>query len=157
MRAIQQQPWELSVRFSSLRLAFRRTALSLSLASLKVPDMSLGRQAVGTLGEQAAAAALEDQGYRILNRNYRVRGGELDIVAEKNGVLVFCEVKTRTSAYFGLPEEAVTIAKRRRLRRLALEYLQREGRRARILRFDVISVALADGRVGELRHLVNAF
>jgi putative endonuclease len=115
------------------------------------------RAVVGTLGEQAACAALIDQGYRILHRNYRVRGGELDIVCERNGILVFCEVKTRTSARFGLPEESVTIAKRRRLRKLALEYLQREGRRARTLRFDVISVALADGRVGELRHLVNAF
>ena len=109
------------------------------------------------MGEQAAAAALTDQGYKIVAMNYRCRGGELDIVCERNGVLVFCEVKTRTSTQFGLPEEAVTIAKRRRLRKLALEFLQREGRRARILRFDVISVAMRDGRVGELRHLVNAF
>ena len=119
--------------------------------------MTRARQVVGTLGEQAAAATLVEQGYSILHRNYRCRGGELDIVCEKNGVLVFCEVKTRTSARFGLPEEAVTIAKRRRLRKLALEYLQREARRARSLRFDVISVSLNDGRVGELRHLVNAF
>jgi putative endonuclease len=122
-----------------------------------VPAMTRARQVVGTLGEQAAATSLEEQGYEILHRNYRCRGGELDIVCQKNGILVFCEVKTRTSQHFGLPEEAVTIAKRRRLRRLALEYLQREGRRARALRFDVISVALSDGRVGELRHLVNAF
>ena len=115
------------------------------------------RALVGTLGEQAAAAALTDQGYTILHRNYRCRGGELDIVCERNGVLVFCEVKTRTSSHFGLPEEAVTIQKRRRLRKLALEYLQRERRRARTLRFDVISVAMTEGRVGELRHLVNAF
>jgi putative endonuclease len=115
------------------------------------------RQAVGTLGEQAACAALEGQGYRILHRNYRVRGGELDIVCEKDGTLVFCEVKTRTSAVFGLPEEAITVTKRRRLRRLALEYLQREGLRAPKLRFDVVSVHVADGRVGELRHLVAAF
>lgn len=112
---------------------------------------------MGTLGEQAAAANLADQGYEILHRNYRCRGGELDIVCQRNGILVFCEVKTRTGTRFGTPEEAVTIAKRKRLRRLALEYLQREGRRARSLRFDVISVTLHDGRVGELRHLVNAF
>lgn len=117
----------------------------------------LPRPVVGTLGEQAAVTSLTEQGYRILHRNYRVRGGELDIVCEKNGIVVFCEVKTRTSALFGLPEEAVTIAKRRRLRRLALEYLQREGLRARSLRFDVISVALSEGRVAELRHLANAF
>lgn len=119
--------------------------------------MSSARQLVGTLGEQAACTALEDQGYRILHRNYRVRNGEIDIVCERNGTVVFCEVKCRTSTRFGLPEEAVTIAKRRRLRRLALEYLQREGRRARTLRFDVISVFVTAGRVGELRHIVNAF
>ena len=112
---------------------------------------------MGTLGEQAACNALTDQGYRVIHRNYRVRGGELDIVCERNGTLVFCEVKTRTSTQFGLPEEAITIAKRRRLRRLALEYLQREGRRARTLRFDVISVFMTAGQVGELRHIVNAF
>jgi putative endonuclease len=127
------------------------------VAASTLPAMTRARQLVGTLGEQAAAAALVDQGYEILHTNYRCRGGELDIICAKNGVLVFCEVKTRTSAQFGLPEEAVTIAKRRRLRRLALEYLQRESRRARALRFDVISVAMSDGRVGELRHLVNAF
>jgi putative endonuclease len=115
------------------------------------------QQHTGTLGEQAACAALTDQGYQILHRNYRVRGGELDIVCEQAGTLVFCEVKTRTSVQFGLPEEAITAAKRRRIRRLALEYLQREGRRGVSLRFDVFSVAVADGRVGELRHLVNAF
>ncbi|HYZ93644.1 MAG TPA: YraN family protein [Actinomycetota bacterium] len=119
--------------------------------------MTQARQVVGSLGEQAASVSLTDQGYRILHRNYRCRGGELDIVCERNGTLVFCEVKTRTSSQFGLPEEAVTIPKRRRLRRLALEYLQREGRRARTLRFDVISVFMTDGRVGELRHIVNAF
>lgn len=119
--------------------------------------MSRARQVVGTLGEQAACNALTDQGYRVIHRNYRVRGGELDIVCERNGTLVFCEVKTRTSNQFGLPEEAITIAKRRRLRKLALEYLQREGRRARTLRFDVISVFMTGGQVGELRHIVNAF
>lgn len=119
--------------------------------------MSRARQIVGTLGEQAAAATLQNLGYRILHRNYRVRGGELDIVAEHQGTLVFCEVKTRTTATYGLPEEAVTVNKRRRLRRLALEYLQREGRRADVLRFDVISVHVDGGVVTDCRHLVAAF
>ncbi len=119
--------------------------------------MSRARQFTGTLGEQAACAALEAAGYRIVHRNYRVRGGELDIVAELPGTLVFCEVKTRTSATFGLPEEAVTITKRRRLRKLAVEYMQREGKHAPNLRFDVIAVIVTDGRVAECRHLVAAF
>lgn len=119
--------------------------------------MSHGRQATGTLGEQAASASLEDLGYRILHRNYRVRGGELDIVCEKDGTVVFCEVKTRTSAQFGIPEEAVTFTKQRRLRRLALEYMHREGMRARSMRFDVIAVEVTGGRVGDLRHLEACF
>ncbi len=119
--------------------------------------MTRARQITGTLGEQAAASKLQEAGYRILHRNYRVRGGELDIVAEHEGALVFCEVKTRTTATFGLPEEAVTITKRRRIRRLALEYLQREGRRADVLRFDVMSVHLTDGVVTDCRHLIAAF
>ena len=119
--------------------------------------MSRARQFVGTLGEQAACSALEAKGYRVLHRNYRVRGGELDVVCERDGTLVFCEVKTRTSAVFGIGEEAVTFAKQRRLRRLALEYMQREGVRARGMRFDVIAVDVSDGVVSELRHLESAF
>jgi putative endonuclease len=118
--------------------------------------MSL-RRVTGTLGEQAACDHLEGLGYRILHRNYRVRGGEIDIVCEREGTLVFCEVKTRTSAVFGLPEEAVTSAKRRRLRRLAVEFLQREHIRASRLRFDVVAIWVMDGSVGELRHIADAF
>jgi putative endonuclease len=119
--------------------------------------MSQARRVLGTLGEQAACLALEEQGYRIVHRNYRVRAGEIDIVCERAGTLVFCEVKTRTSAVYGSPEEAVTHAKRRRLRRLAVEYLQRERVRMPSLRFDVISVFVSGGRVADVRHIVDAF
>lgn len=115
------------------------------------------RRTVGTLGEQAAATSLEEQGYEILHRNYRVRNGELDIVAERDGVLVFFEVKTRTSTTFGLPEEAVHYRKQKRLRLLASEYLRRERPRANTLRFDVIAVAASGGCISELRHIQNAF
>jgi putative endonuclease len=86
-----------------------------------------------------------------------VRGGELDIVCERDGALVFCEVKTRTSALFGSGEEAVTYTKQRRLRRLALEYMQREAVRAREIRFDVIAIDVAGGVVSQLRHLEACF
>lgn len=119
--------------------------------------MSDTRRVVGTLGEQEACRALEAAGYRILHRNYRLRAGELDVVCERGGTLVFCEVKTRTSALYGVPEEAVSVAKRRRIRRLAAEYLQREGIRARQVRFDVVSVWVVDGRASEVRHIVDAF
>jgi putative endonuclease len=129
----------------------------MSLAAPTLPAMTRARQVVGTLGEQAACAALEAKGYRVLHRNYRVRGGELDVVCERDGTLVFCEVKTRTSALFGSGEEAVTFTKQRRLRKLALEYMQREGVRARSIRFDVVAIDVADGVVAELRHLEAAF
>lgn len=119
--------------------------------------MRNGRQLLGTLGEQAACRMLEEGGYRIIGRNYRVRGGELDVICELGGVLVFCEVKTRTSALFGLPEESVTGIKRGRIRRLALEYIQRERPRARSFRFDVVSVTVDEGRVADIRHIVDAF
>lgn len=112
---------------------------------------------LGTLGEQEACRVLIELGYTIVARNYRVRGGEIDIVAESPGLIVFCEVKTRTSALFGLPEEAVTFTKQRRLRRLAAEYMFREGRHAGNVRFDVISVVVDAGDVTELRHITNAF
>lgn len=119
--------------------------------------MTQARRIIGTIGEQAACHALEASGYRIVHRNYRLREGEIDIVCEGDGTLVFCEVKTRTSTAFGLPEEAVTSLKRRRIRLLAAEYLRREGRRSRRVRFDVISIFVVDGRVAQLRHIANAF
>lgn len=122
-----------------------------------VTAMARPQRIVGTLGEQAAARELESQGYRVLHRNYRVRAGEIDLVCERDGTLVFCEVKTRTGGRFGPPEEAVTFAKRRRIRRLAAEYLQREPSRAGRIRFDVVAVRVADGRVRGLRHIVDAF
>lgn len=115
------------------------------------------RRITGTLGEQAATDAIAEQGYEILHRNYRVRNGELDIVAMQDGVLVFLEVKTRTSNAFGLPEEAVNHRKQKRLRLLASEYLRRERPNTRGMRFDVISVAMNAGIITELRHIVNAF
>lgn len=129
----------------------------MSVVPRTLRGMSEARRVLGTLGEQAACRSLEEQGYRIVHRNYRVRGGEIDIVCERAGTLVFCEVKTRTSALFGLPEEAVTHGKRRRLRRLAIEYLQRERVRAGTIRFDVFSVLVSGGQVNDVRHIVDAF
>lgn len=129
----------------------------MSVAGATIASVTQARRVLGSLGEQQACRVLETAGYRILARNYRVRGGEIDVICERAGVLVFCEVKTRTTAQFGLPEEAVNAAKQRRLRRLAAEYLHRERRRARRVRFDVIAVTVRDGIVAEVRHIVDAF
>ncbi len=104
------------------------------------------RQQLGAAGEALAAGWYTDRGYEVIDRNWRVREGEIDLVARKGRLLVFCEVKTRTSDRFGSPAEAVTFAKQRRIRRAAAVYLQRGGLAARlggsaaVLRFDVACV-----------------
>ena len=104
------------------------------------------RRALGAAGESAVARWYADAGYRILDRNWRCRDGELDLVAARGSTLVFCEVKTRRSTAFGLPAEAVTAAKQRRLRTLAVRWLAEHGdAHARDLRFDVASVLAARG------------
>ena len=101
---------------------------------------------IGTRGEDLAAAELERQGLVILDRNWRCRLGEIDIVAmEVEGAdrsLVFCEVKCRTGLGFGPPLEAITYAKVRKLRRLAGEWLATSTITARRIRIDAVGVVL---------------
>jgi putative endonuclease len=101
------------------------------------------RRGIGAAGEAAAAAWYRAQGFEILDRNWRVREGELDLVARRGSMIVFCEVKTRSSDRFGLPVEAVTFAKQRRLRGLALRWLASHPGTHGELRFDVASVTPA--------------
>jgi putative endonuclease len=102
------------------------------------------RQRLGARGEQLAADWYAAQGYSVVARNWRCREGELDLVVARDGELVFCEVKTRSSDRFGVPAEAVTPAKQRRLRVLAARYLAEHADppalRRRGIRFDVASV-----------------
>src|SRR5262249_22931270 len=98
------------------------------------------RRALGTSGEEAVARWYEQAGYDVLDRNWRVREGELDLVLRRDRTVVFCEVKTRRGTGYGLPAEAVTFPKQRRLRGLALRWLDARGVRAKELRFDVASV-----------------
>lgn len=97
------------------------------------------RRALGAHGEALAATWYETQGYDVIDRNWRVREGEIDLVLERGRDIVFCEVKTRSSTAFGYPIEAVTVTKQRRLRKLAALWLAATGRRGSI-RFDVASV-----------------
>ena len=100
----------------------------------------LGRRAHGRFGEDRAAAWYEANGYAVLARNWRTREGELDLIARKDGVVVFCEVKARASNAFGAPVEAVTRAKQQQVRHMAVVFLADQGLRAAELRFDVVSV-----------------
>jgi len=98
------------------------------------------RQELGRRGEDRAAHWYRQRGYTVLDRNWRCRRGEIDLVVRGPDGLVFCEVKARTTAAFGLPQEAVTAAKQRRLRALAAEWLAAHEGGAGPLRFDVVAV-----------------
>ena len=111
--------------------------------------MSDARRVVGQHGEDAAAAWYAAAGYEVLDRNWRVREGELDLVVGNAATVAFCEVKTRRGDAFGLPAEAVTARKRQRIRLLAGRWLATHTTTAPLLRFDVAAV-LPDGRGGWL-------
>jgi len=101
--------------------------------------MTAARQRLGAQGEQVVARWYRRRGYRVVARNWRCAEGEIDLVLSQAKTLVFCEVKTRTSLAYGHPAEAVTRAKQRRIRRLALRFLETHQHRGR-LRFDVAAV-----------------
>jgi putative endonuclease len=102
--------------------------------------VSDSRRALGTAGEDAVAAWYRQAGYELLDRNWRCRGGELDLVLGRGQTIVFCEVKTRSSFAFGAPVEAVTWQKQRRLRGLAARWLAEHDTCRGDVRFDVASV-----------------
>jgi putative endonuclease len=113
---------------------------------------------LGLRGEIVASQHLQRIGYRVLERQLRGRFGELDLVAMDDDVVVFVEVKTRTSTAAGHPTEAVTETKQRKITQSALEYLKRRGWLGRRSRFDVVSIVWPDDDSDpELHHYRNAF
>ena len=115
-----------------------------------------GLRGVGQEWERLAEKHLKGAGYRIRERNYRTRVGEIDFVAQDGNVLCFVEVKGRHGTGFGLPEEAVNAEKQRRIFRAAQAYLQREHLESAPCRFDVVSI-LQDDSVSNVTILRNAF
>jgi putative endonuclease len=118
--------------------------------------MSGARMTLGKSGEDLACRELERRGYAIVARRFRVRSGELDIVARDGAVTVFVEVKTRTGRRFGTAAEAVTAAKQRRIALLAREYLLRHRMSDCPCRFDVVSVHV-DAGTPAVEIIRNAF
>ena len=111
----------------------------------------------GIFGEDAAAQFLADNGYTIVARNFRIRSAEIDIIAQRDGVLAFVEVKARSSVRHGLPSEAVTLRKQKKIIAAAGVFLQDETFCDCACRFDVVEVYLDGERVEKINHIENAF
>lgn len=117
--------------------------------------MSLLTKLLGKEGEDRAARFLMKQGYRIIERNYGTRSGEIDLIALHDGVVVFIEVKTRTSDAFGAPELAVNHRKQQRMVKAALGYIKYKKLHQVPCRFDVVAITAAADKEVEL--IQNAF
>jgi len=115
------------------------------------------KDAVGRFGEDTAAAYLSEAGLQVLQRNWRCRDGELDLIADEAGVLVVVEVKTRRTAEFGRPVEAVRPAKAARIRRLAMRWLAEDERFWPEVRFDIVGVLRSPSGQTSVEHLRGAF
>ncbi len=102
--------------------------------------MSAHNQALGRSGEQRVARWYQEQGYEVVERNWRCSEGEVDLILTTGHIIVFCEVKTRSSLAFGHPAEAVGPAKQRRLRHLAARWFRENPSRSGQPRFDVAAV-----------------
>ncbi|RDV84001.1 YraN family protein [Ammonifex thiophilus] len=110
----------------------------------------------GKRAEEAAALYLRGAGWEIIERNYRCRWGEIDLIAREGETIVFVEVRSKSNLTFGLPEESIGRRKQEKLRKVARHFLARLGRELPC-RFDVIAVAwdAATGEIKSLRHLRN--
>jgi putative endonuclease len=112
---------------------------------------------LGKIGEDLAVGLLKKNGYRILERNYKIKLGEIDIIAEDKGTLVFVEVKTRQSDRCGLPLESVVKHKQRQITKVALAFLKEKKFLDKFARFDVVSVLYSSCGGHKLELIKNAF
>ena len=118
--------------------------------------MSDATKKLGNAGENLAATFLENHGYKILEKNYRIRTAEIDIIAEKDGAIIFVEVKTRSNIRKGTPAEAVNLRKQKKIIEAASVFLQDENFCECACRFDVIEIISA-GKDFKINHIENAF
>ncbi len=115
------------------------------------------KQRLGEQGEARAEAFLRDAGLRVVDRRFRCRGGEIDLVALDGDLIVFVEVKARSGVGYGMPIEAVIPLKQRRIARTALAWLARHDGLERRCRFDVVEIVAEPGSPEWIRHLPDAF
>ncbi|MDD5421945.1 MAG: YraN family protein [Candidatus Omnitrophota bacterium] len=119
--------------------------------------MGREKKIVGAIGEKVAIKFLKDKGYKILETNYRTTFGELDAIANKDGLMIFIEIKTRASSSLGPPYLAVTALKIRHIIKNALYYLKLRGRVFCDWRIDVVSVKLGpDNKIESIELIENA-
>lgn len=118
--------------------------------------MPVNKHRAGMRGQQEAEKFLCASGYLILERNYRVRTGEIDLIAEKGGYIIFVEVKFRAGRGFGSPGESVGLVKQQKITRTALHYIAAKNLPEQDFRFDVVEVLEERGRVF-VNHIENAF
>lgn len=118
--------------------------------------MTDSRIALGKTGEDVAVSFLKKTGFKILERNFRCRYGEIDIIAVEKGTLVFAEVKTRKTEKYGLPQSAVDFRKQRQLSKIASYYIAEKRLKNTPARFDVVGISLFENET-KIELIRNAF
>jgi len=119
---------------------------------LQITQKNFYKKFLGRAGEVKACEFLKDKGLKILERNHKTKLGEVDIICEDDGYIIFVEVKTRTDNTYGNPSEAVDFRKREKYFRLAEEYMMKNKLYDKSCRFDVVEI-----ENGQINHIENAF
>lgn len=112
---------------------------------------------IGKMGEDVAVNFLKRKGYKIIQRNYKNKLGEIDIIAKDSSALCFIEVKTRTNLKFGYPQEAITAAKQKKINKVALSYLKQYNLLNIPARFDIVSVVSNNQNKFDIEIIKDAF
>ena len=134
-----------------------KAARALAIVKNRFRRGGAGHLRLGAFGEDLAVSELVLGGYRVLERNTRIYGREVDVIAEEAGALVFIEVKTRSDHSFGKPLEAVDSRRRARLRKAAELYVLKNHVKNVSIRFDVVTVDFTGGGSPEIEIVKNAF
>jgi len=131
----------------------------LSRNDVQADPLPSGNRCVGNLGEEVAVNFLVGKGYKILERNFRCKGGEVDIVARdpSDKSLVFVEVKARKDLSYGVPQLAVNTFKQRQISKAALTWLSKKRQHDQNARFDVVAILLDTNGLHKIEHIINAF
>ncbi len=114
------------------------------------------KKRIGNKGESIAEEYLKQKGYKIIQRNYRCRFGEIDIIAKDGNTVVFTEVRTKQNNNFGSPQESITPAKIEKISKASLSFIQEKKMAGFSYRFDLIAITFSQGRQN-IEHIENAF